>query len=335
MPNRPADDKRVVLTAVVRKTHGMAIRRLPPLNAIKAFEAAARLGSFSRGAVELGVTHGAVSRQIRALEDWLGVQLFVRTNREAVATEAGRALLHEAGPALDRLAVAATRVREGRFEQRLRVAALPTFAMRWFIPRLPGFQRAHPDIDLRLVTASTAAEQFQMEVDVVLSGPARRPGWVGERFLGEARLPVLNPALMRRRPLRTPADLARHTLLHSETLRDAWRRWLALVGLPELKPAREQEFEHFYFAIQAALDGLGVVMGPIALVGEEVLQGRLVMPFPEPALRARGYFIYVPEARADAPAVVALRRWLLSTGRITEADHPRYLSARRDIGSRR
>jgi LysR family transcriptional regulator, glycine cleavage system transcriptional activator len=195
--------------------------------------------------------------------------------------------------------------------------------------------RAHPDIDLRLVTASTAAEQFQMEVDVVLSGPARRPGWVGERFLGEARLPVLNPTLMRRRPLRTPADLARHTLLHSETLRDAWRRWLALVGLPELKPAREQEFEHFYFAIQAALDGLGVVMGPIALVGEEVLQGSLVMPFPEPALRARGYFIYVPEVRADAPAVVALRRWLLSAGRITEADHPRYLSARRDIESRR
>ena len=307
----------------------MAIRRLPPLNAIKAFEAAARLGSFSGAALELNVTHGAVSRQIRALEDWLGAQLFVRTSRQAVATEAGAALLHEAGPALDRLAAGAARVREGRFEQRLRVAALPTFAMRWLIPRLPSFQRGHADIDLRLVTASTPAEQFQMEVDVVLSGPARRPGWIGERFLGEARLPVLNPALMRRWPLRTPADLARHTLLHSETLRDAWRRWLTLVRLPELKPAREQHFEHFYFAIQAALDGLGVVMGPIALISEEVLQGRLAVPFPEPALRVRGYFIYVPEARVDAPAVVALRRWLLSAGRIAEAYHPRYLAARR------
>jgi LysR family transcriptional regulator, glycine cleavage system transcriptional activator len=311
------------------------IRRLPPLNAIKAFEAAARLGSFSRAALELNVTHGAVSRQIRTLEEWLGVQLFVRTSREAVVTEAGTALLHESGPALDQLAAAAARVREGRFEQRLRVAALPTFAMRWFIPRLPAFQREHPDIGVHLVTGSTPAEQFQMGVDVVLSGPTRRTGWIGERFLGEARLPALSPSLLRRRPLRTPADLARHTLLHSGTLRDAWQRWLALVGLPELKPVREQEFEHFYFAIQAALDGLGVVMGPIALVGEDVVQGRLVMPFPEPALRGRGYYIYVSEVRTDAPAIAALRRWLLSAGRLTEASHPGYLAPRRHSDSRR
>lgn len=307
----------------------MAIRRLPPLNAVKAFEAAARLGSFSQAALELNVTHGAVSRQVRALEDWLGVTLFVRTSRNAVPTEAGKALLHDAEPALDRLAAAALRVREGRFRQGLRVAALPTFAMRWLIPRLPAFQHDHPDIDVHLVTASTPAEQFQMEVDVVLSGPARRPGWTSERFLGEARLPALSPALLERTPLPTPADLARHTLLHAVTLRDAWRRWLELAGLADLEPAREQAFEHFYFAIQAAVDGLGVVMGPIALIGEDLQQGRLVMPFAEPALRARGYFLHVPEALADAPAVSALRAWLVAAGRRTEADHPGYLAARR------
>jgi LysR family glycine cleavage system transcriptional activator len=154
----------------------MTIRRLPPLNAIKAFEAAARHGSFTRAAVELCVTHGAVSRQIRALEEWLGVKLFVRTSRNAVVTEAGAALLNETGPALDRLAAAAERLRQRRFQQSLRVAALPTFAMRWLIPRLPAFQRDHPEIEVRLITASTAAEQFQMEADIVLSGRRGGPG---------------------------------------------------------------------------------------------------------------------------------------------------------------
>src|SRR5258708_23506649 len=144
----------------------MTIRRLPPLNAIKAFEAAARPGSFTRAAVELGVAPGAVRRQIRALEEWLGVKLFVRTSRNAVATEAGAALLNETGPALDRLAAAAQRVRERRFQQSLRVAALPTFAMRWLIPRLPPFQREHPGIEGRLITASTAPAQFPMGADI-------------------------------------------------------------------------------------------------------------------------------------------------------------------------
>ena len=304
----------------------MTIRRLPPLNAIKAFEAAARHRSFTRAAMELGVTHGAVSRQIRVLEEWLGVRLFVRTSRNAVPTEAGAALLSETGPALERLAAAAEQVHERRFAEPLRVSALPTFAMRWLIPRLPAFRREHPEIDVRLITASTPTEQFRMEADVVLSGPARSSGWIGERFMGEARLPLLSADLMRQSPLRRPTDLARHTLLHSETLRDAWPRWLALAGLPALAPERDQVFEHFYFAIQAALDGLGVVMAPIALVGKELRRGRLVMPWPEPALRARGYFMYIPEARRDAGAVAGLRQWLRRAGQTTEAEFPAYLT---------
>ena len=164
----------------------------------------------------------------------------------------------------------------------------------------------------------------------MLSGPARRPGWIGERFMGEARLPLLSPDLLKRRPLRRPADLARHTLLHSETLRDAWPRWLTAAGLPNLAPEREQVFEHFYFAIQAALDGLGVIMGPIALVGKELRGGRLVMPWPEPALRSHGYFMHMPEARRDAPSVTALRHWLVRSGQLTEAEYPAYLTVRRN-----
>ena len=304
--------------------------RLPPLNAIKAFEAAARLGSFTRAADELGVTHGAVSRQIRLLEDWLGTKLFLRTSRNAIPTRAGTDLLAEAGPALDRLASASLRLQGGaQASGLLHVSALPTFAMRWLIPRLPEFQRAHPALELRIVTASTAAEQFRMDVDVVISGPSRQPGWVSSRFLGEAYLPLLSPGLIKERPLRVPADLGQHTLLHAATRRLMWPRWLAAAGIPDLKPTREQVFEHFYFAIQAAIEGLGVAMGPLALIGEELREGRLVAPIKDPAIRTRGYFVYAPETNSEAPAITALRQWLDSAGSLAEAQFPAYLSSTR------
>jgi LysR family transcriptional regulator, glycine cleavage system transcriptional activator len=308
----------------------MARARLPPLNAIKAFEAAARLGSFTRAAQELSVTHGAVSRQISLLEEWLGTSLFLRTSRNAVPTRAGRDLLAEAGPALDRLASASLRVQSGgKAGGVLHISALPTFAMRWLIPRLPELQRDHPALETRIVTASTPAEQFRMDVDVVVSGPARQPGWVGSRFLGETYLPLLSPGLMKERPLRAPADLGRHTLLHAATRRQMWLRWLTAAGVPDLKPARDQIFEHFYFAIQAAIEGLGVAMGPLALVGDELREGRLVAPIKEPAIRTRGYFVYAPEASSEAPAVTALRQWLVNAGSLAETEYPTYLASNR------
>ena len=308
----------------------MARPRLPPLNAIKTFEAAARLGSFTRAAAELNVTHGAVSRQIRLLEDWLGVRLFQRTSRSAVPTPAGADLLAEAGPALDQLANASQRARsDAQTRGSLCVSALPTFAMRWLIPRLPEFQHDHPALELRIVTASTTVEQFRMDADVVISGPSRQTGWTGMRFLGEARLPVLSPDLMGKCPLRTPADLERHTLLHAATLRDAWPRWLAAAGVPDLKPARDQVFEHFYFAIQAALEGLGVLMGPLALISDELSAGRLLAPISEPATRTRGYFVYAPARNSEVPAIVAFRKWLVAAGSLADTQYPTYLSAPR------
>ena len=306
----------------------MARARLPPLNAIKAFEAAARLGSFTRAAEELSVTHGAVSRQIRLLEDWLGTSLFLRTSRNAVPTRAGTDLLAEAGAALDRLASASLRVQNGgKAREVLHISALPTFAMRWLIPRLPEFQREYPALETRIVTASTPAEQFGMGVDVVVSGPARQPGWVGTRFLGEAYLPLLSPGLMKERLLRAPADLAQHTLLHAATRRQMWLRWLTAAGVPDLKPARDQVFEHFYFVIQAAIEGLGVAMGPLALVSDELREARLVVPIKEPAIRTRGYFVYAPEGSSDAPVIAALRKWLIGAGNAAESQFSSYLSA--------
>jgi LysR family transcriptional regulator, glycine cleavage system transcriptional activator len=211
----------------------------------------------------------------------------------------------------------------------LRASALPTFAMRWLIPRLPEFQRDHPSLELRIVTASTLAEQFRMDVDAVISGPSRQPGWIGKRFLAEARLPVLSPDLMEQCPLRRPVDLEQHTLLHAETLREAWPRWLAAANVPGLKPAREQVFEHFYFAIQAALEGLGVIMGPVALITDELRTGRLLAPIQDPVLKTRGYFFYAPETNSDAGAVVVLRNWLIGAGGVAEREFPTYLSENR------
>jgi LysR family glycine cleavage system transcriptional activator len=300
--------------------------RLPPLNAIKAFEAAARLGSFSRAATELNVTHGAISRQIRTLEDWLGVPLFRRTSRNAVPTQAGVELLAEAGPALDRLAEGSRRVRVSSLAQGvLNVVTQPTFSMRWLIPRLSDFQQDHPDLELRIVTASKSTERFQMDADVVVSGPSPQPGWVGTRFMGEALLPLLSPELMAKCPLRRLEDLHHHTLLHSSTRRNAWKRWFDEAGIPDMKAAGEQVFEHFYFAIQAALAGVGVAMCPLALVTDEVLNGRLVAPITSPVLASRGYFVYAPAASNDAPAIVALRKWLTKAGHATEAGFPEYL----------
>jgi len=301
-------------------------RRLPPLNALRAFEAAARLGGFARAAEELNVTQGAISRQVKALEHWAGVPLFVRSNRNAVPTEAGTALLAEVGAALDRLASAAERLRLGpRPRASLRVSALPTFTMRWLIPRLPAFQEAHPDVEIRLITANTPAEQFRPEVDAVIHGPVTRRGWTGERFLGEARVPMASPKLLKRQPLRTAADLASHTLLHAETMTSAWPRWLAAAGVAGLRPAREQAFEHFYLTIQAATGGLGVMMGPITLVVDELREGRLAVPLAGPLLRSRGYYVYVPDDRPERPAARRFRTWLKTIGAKAEAEAHRAL----------
>ena len=125
---------------------------------------------------------------------------------------------------------------------------------------------------------------------------------------------------MKENPLRAPADLALHTLLHAATRREMWARWLTAAGIADLRPARNQVFEHFYFAIQAAIEGLGVVIGPLALVGDELRAGRLVAPIREPALRTRGYFVYAPETSNGVPAVIALRQWLVSAGSLAQAE---------------
>ncbi len=169
-------------------------RRLPPLNALKAFEAAGRHGSFTLAAEELRVTHGAVSRHIQTLEAWLGILLFERHNRRVVLTEAGRGYLPEIGAALDRMALATARQMERSQSHVLHVNALATFTLRWLIPRLSAFQRANPLVEIRLTTSNVPLAQIIEPFDVAIrGGPETRPGFVGRQFLTERRIPVCSP----------------------------------------------------------------------------------------------------------------------------------------------
>ena len=302
----------------------MPLRRrdLPPLNAVRAFEAAARHGSFKDAAVELGVTHGAVSQQIRLLEEWLGLPaLFRRLSRRVVLTPSGVALLAEFGPALDRIATA-VRLHRGRGGVPpvavLRVNALATFSLRWLLPRLTLFRAERPDIEVRLTTSNDPIDALPEPFDVVIrGGPDIFHGFASRLLLSERRLPVCKPSLVEELRLRDVAELSQHTLLHVTTMPRLWHDWLAAAGYVGPEPAASLTFDHFYLTIQAAIDGLGVAMGPTALVADDLAAGRLVAPFPEVSLPARSYFAYVPEAHGADPLITVFCDWLEQQGRRT------------------
>jgi LysR family transcriptional regulator, glycine cleavage system transcriptional activator len=293
-------------------------RTLPPLNAVRAFEAAARHGSFKQAADELGVTQGAVSRQIHLLEEWLGApELFRRLRRGVALTPDGEALLAEFAPALDRISIAARQHRArqgGPMPATLRVNALSTFSLRWLLPRLSRFRGEHPGIEVRLTTSNLPVDALAEEYDVVIrGGPDTFHGFVAYPVVAERRLPVCSPGLLQQHGLATIADLERHTLLHVATMPRLWHDWLTEAGFSGLQPASVLTLDHFYLSIQAALDGLGVAMGPTALVSDDLAAGRLLAPFPDVSLPARTYFAYLPQAGPANPASTAFCEWLART----------------------
>jgi LysR family glycine cleavage system transcriptional activator len=295
---------------------------------VRAFEAAARLGSFKDAAAELGVTHGAISRHIGLLEDWLGPPaLFRRLNRRVVLTPTGVALRDETGPALDRLEAAAVRhqARGGDPPMEvLRVNALATFTLRWLLPRLAQFRQMHPQIEVRLSTSNDPLEQLSEPYDVIIrGGPDTFYGFTCHPFLTERRLPVCSPSLLARLPLNQVADLRSHTLIHASTLPRVWPDWLMAAGAPALVAAASLTLDHFYLTLQAALDGLGVAMGPTSLVADDLATGRLVAPFPATTLPSRGYHAYLPTARTADHAAIAFRQWLENTGDPAFSNTPR------------
>ncbi len=289
----------------------MAKRRLPPLKALPAFEEAAQHLSFSAAARELNLTHGAISRQMKSLETHLGVRLFRRLNRRVELTDAGTALLPAVRNALDVVEASAARLSAATRQGPLVVSCLPTFMMRWLIPRLYDFNARHPAIDVRL-SASSAPVDFAREgVDVAIRiGAGPWPdGIEAHAFMNEEIGPVCSPALAQRGKLRRPADLARHKLLHTETRADAWSDWLARSKTAGVDAAKGQRFEHFYFLLEAAVAGLGVAVAPKPLVMEDLKLGRLVAPFGF-AKSGRQYCLLYPTELAATPKVRTFGSWI-------------------------
>jgi LysR family transcriptional regulator, glycine cleavage system transcriptional activator len=257
------------------------MRRLPPLKALPAFELAAGSLSISAAAQELHLTHGAVSRQIKALEDHLGAPLFRRFNRRIELTPAGAALLPSVRQALQLLQTSTAEVRAQTKEGPLVVSCLATFMMRWLIPRLYAFNAVNPRIEVRL-SASHAPPDFGgggIDVAIRIGKPPWPRSVVARPFLADSIGPVLAPSLIEGRRVRRPSDLARLKLLHAETRPGAWSQWLAMTGVEELDTSRGARFEHMYFLLEAAASGLGVAIGSRPLVEQDLASGRLVAPF--------------------------------------------------------
>lgn len=314
MPACPVGNKPFFGKGFVIYSHNMS-RRLPSLTALRAFEAAARHENLTRAAEELFVTHGAISRQIRDLETDLGTPLFERRGRRLVLTDAGRDYQRVVTAAFDDVSVATEQLRQAASARRLTLNVLPTFAMRWLIPRLGRFQQLNPKIELRLVTSdrpiSRQGEPFDL---AVRRGPDVWQGYRAAAFMAEWELPVCSPALLRRLPIRTLADLGRHILLEAETRRHAWQDWLRAVGGQHMQFVGRQQFDHFYLCLDAAEDGLGLALGPVPLIADDLAAGRLVAPLPNLRLASRAYHWVVPERLADDPAIRSLCQWLEEEG---------------------
>ncbi|MEK9971419.1 MAG: LysR substrate-binding domain-containing protein [Ferrovibrio sp.] len=292
------------------------MRLLPPLNALRAFEAAVRLGSFTRAAEELGVTHGAISRHIQTLEGFLGTRLFQAAGRGRVPTARAATYFADVHASLDRLAGATERMREPAAMRVLRVSTLATFAMRWLIPRLSAFQLTHPQVEVRLMTSATPSiEQIEGDFDVVIRRhQMHRPGFACQRFLVERNLPVAAPSLLERHPVRSAQDLLRAPLLHCDSKPFAWTEWFAAAGIRRSEvPTAGSRFENYYFTLEAAIRGHGFAVGALPLIDDDLKTGRLVAPLDGPIARSEGYHVLYPANRTKG-SVMQFVDWLVQQG---------------------
>ena len=294
-----------------------ALRTLPSLDFLRGFEAAGRRLSFTLAAEELFLTQSALSRQIKSLEDALGVALFERRHRTLALTPAGRAFHREVTGALESLAAATEHVRGASRGPGLTVSTTVSFASLWIIPRLATFRARHPDVEVYVSADDRLVDLSRGDVDVAIrylpesAAPER-----AVRLFGERLSPVASPAVVRdASPLRSPADLTRHVLLHLDDPDGTtpwldWRSWLASNGQPGLKPAGALRFRLYDQVVQSAVGGQGVALGRLPMIGEHLRDGRLVAPFARKYDSARGYFALAAPRVAEREDVVAFLGWL-------------------------
>ena len=298
-------------------------RKLPPLNALRAFEAAARLKSVSKAADELSVTQGAVSHQIKQLEDWAQIELLRRSGRGIALTDAGERYANALSPALAQMDAATRRLlasdpRKGW----LTVSTMPSFAAKWLVPRLPAFRARHPEIDVWLSTWWNFGDDEDIsaftdsEVDMaILYGRGEWQGVSATFMMDEELFPVCAPAYAQQQKLETPDDLKRATLLHDE-MRQDWRLWLKAAGVTGIEPERGPGFDDSALLIQAAMAGMGVALGRSALVKADLEAGLLVAPFALKLDADLDYYVVSRPGTENLPKIKLFRDWLIESAAV-------------------
>ncbi|WP_027132428.1 transcriptional regulator GcvA [Geminicoccus roseus] len=295
-------------------------RRIPGLNALRTFEAAARHLNFTRAAEELSVTPAAVSAQIRTLEEQVGVRLLWRTSRNVRLTEAGELLCDAVGQALDLVGQAVEQIGTPAIRPTLKVSTGFSFAAKWLVPRLDRFRRLYPDLDVRIDANDRLVDFVRDEIDVAIRfGSGIYPNMRVDRLFEEQVFPVCSPKLLDGDPpLRVPEDLRHHVLIHEAwPAQDGswpdWRTWFLAAGLADVDMQRGLHFQQSALTIQAAIDGQGVALGNTSLVGDDLAAGRLVQPFALSLSVPRfSYFVVAPRRNAERWSVRAFRDWILS-----------------------
>lgn len=307
------------------------IYRLPPLNALRVFEAAARHLSFKEAAAELHITQAAVSHQVKSLEEYLGVQLFRRSARGVQLTDAARACLPKLREGFDALAAAVEMIRERGEETELVITAPPVFTARWLMPRLADFSRREPKIELRVFASSKMVDAGALDSTTLVGdldlrtessavqihlGAGQYPGHRADRLFSVSIAAVASPEL--EPGLKTPADLANHTLLHDDAMEivaggNAWRKWLEAAGVADRVDAdRGPHFSSNILSLEAASQKLGIALALRPLVDADIASERLCAPFDIEVKPQSAYYLVCPEVIADRPAVSAFRKWLLA-----------------------
>jgi LysR family glycine cleavage system transcriptional activator len=289
--------------------------RLPSLNGLRAFEAAARHLSFTLAASELNVTQTAISHQIRRLEEELGMRLFIRKNRALALTPEAQEYLPGIRAAFNDLRLATDRLKRKDADNVLTISTLASLAAKWLLPRLSAFQEAHPDIDVRITTSTGLVDFRSGDVDAAIRyGRGHWKDVRAEWLMADEMFPVCSPALPNgKRPLRSPEDLRDHVLLHNTNNGDDWRLWLTAAGLPpDISKQPGITFDLILMTVQAAIDGMGVAMGRTTYVKDDIAKGRLVVPFKIALPADAGFYLVSPEGAPDTPKLRAFRQWLMA-----------------------
>ena len=305
------------------------MRQLPPLNGLKAFEAAARLSSVTAAAEELCVTHSSVSQHIKQLESYFGIKLFDRRGRGLEPTPSARAYAEDLRTSFDRIAVSTDRLTRSGDRRALSINTTPSFAMRWLIPKATEFQSKNPNVALVTSTSNTdAISHLDTPQDFIIRRePMKRVEYDCFRLLNDLMTPVASSSFLKKAKPKEPADLLNLELLHMRSRPDAWNRWFVVSGVSTIGTVGGLYFDHFFLSLEAAINGQGIAIVPKVLVEDDLESGRLVAPFPKHTLDGPGFHLLYRRDVVEDRAGQLFFEWLLDTARADRDNLPRVCQA--------